>query len=292
MARINTLLLLPAALIGSLLAKTAKAQVSVFDENRRGSLYFNIGTSSPSYKSSTIHINQTASGNNYDLKDVNADNSSSKSTGILSLSFRAGYLFNYNQSWGVELSYDPLAYHVTDQAVHVQGTIDGAAVSKDISFTKANGYAYYLDGANFLSVNLVHRFGIFRNKQRFFAIDLYAKAGAGPAMPHVYNTINGKTNETPQFQTNGWALNGELAARVTIVRHFSLEVAPKYIYANYNNVNVYNGTADQKLKVLTWTVSLGYAFSTTKHNPLFEKPAKSRRVLTIKRIYPDEPVGE
>src|SRR5689334_9572932 len=95
----------PAAMI-LLFTTSAKAQVSVYDVDRHGSLYLSIGTHSPTYGASTLHIKQDALGNDYSLGNLTADDQSNKSSSILSSSFRLGYFFNNNQDLAIELSYD------------------------------------------------------------------------------------------------------------------------------------------------------------------------------------------
>ncbi|MES2703852.1 MAG: hypothetical protein V4649_14525 [Bacteroidota bacterium] len=276
-----TKLLLPAALM-LLPAAAATAQVSVYSQDRHGSIYLSIGTSMPSYKASTIHIKQGALGNDFELQNVTADDESNKSSSILSSNFRVGYFFSYEQDWGVELNYDPISYHVTDgQTVPLKGMLAGAVVDKTVLFSKSNGYSYYLNGANLVLVNVVKRFGIYKNKMHTFYLDALVKAGVGPVMPSISNNIDGKATTNPSFQVSGWNAGVEPAVRATIYRHAYAEVAWKYDYASYSGLNVYSGTAKQKVTSMQFIFSLGYTFSTTKWNPRFNKVQKERKIMTI-----------
>jgi hypothetical protein len=73
------------------------------------------------------------------------------------------------------------------------------------------------------------------------------------------------------------------------LRHLFLEGAYKYSYANYTDIGVYNGTATQKVITSQVVLSVGYAFSTTKRNPLFTKPEKVVIPFAIRPVFPDAP---
>lgn len=271
----------PAAMI-LLFTTVAKAQVSIYDVDRHGSLYLGIGTHSPTYGTSTLHVTQDALGNDYSLENLTAEEKSNKSSSILNSSFRVGYFFNNDQDLAIEVSYDPVSYHVVDgQTAPVKGQIGHNDVIKSLAFSEANGYYYYLNGSNHVLVNLVKRFGLYKNKMHTFYVDVLAKGGAGPAMPAVSNSLGGKVTEGPSFQVGGWNAGFEAALRLTIYRYFYLEGAWKYDRAWYNNIAIYDGTAKQNLTTKSFIFSLGFTISTTERNPRFDKVSKNRPVLTI-----------
>ena len=268
------------------------AQVSFADAGRRGSIYLSVGSGSPTHKPSTISIVQGVPGNvsNYKLSDVDGDNSTTKAAPGLNYNARIGFFFDYSQNWAFELAYDPVKYHVAEgQIVKMTGTRENRDIDTSFAFSPANGYFYNIDGANFLSVNVVRRFQIYQIKSHNVRIDGLAKVGIGPCMPHTYNSIDGKVAEHPAFQLGGWNTGAEAALRLTLMRHVFLEASYKYSYASYKDVSVYNGVASQKLMTSQVIFSLGYWFSTTKHNPLFEKPDNRKPPLTIRPIYPPDP---
>ncbi len=270
------------------IAGKSTAQVSAFDEERRGSVYVAIGSSTPSYKASKITIQQgTTAGNasSYTLNDIAADTKTTKTTGFGS-TVKVGYFFDYYQNWAVELSYEPLKYHVTDaQKVKMSGTMENSPIDTTIVFSAANGYFYNLDGSNMISLNLVRRFQLLQDKRHFVRLDALAKAGGGPVMPHIYNNIAGKVAEYPSFQLGGWNAGVEAALRITLFRYVFVEGAYKYSRASYTDVGVYNGTAKQTLGVSQVIFSGGITFPTTKRNPLFMRPDLSAPPLSIKPIY-------
>ncbi len=275
-------------------SKPATAQVSIYDSEKRGSIYVTVGSSTPSYRPSTINITQGTPSNLsvYTLDKVAADaNSISQSSGLM-MNVRLGYFFDYWQVWALELSYDPIKYHVTDgQKVRMQGTLENNKIDTSLTFSKSGGYFYNIDGANQIAINLVRRFQIFKSKTNSFRFDALAKAGGGPVMPHVFNSIAGKTAEYPSFQLGGWNVGGEAALRLTIMRYAYLEAGYRYSYASYTDIGVYNGSATQKLTTTQVLVGAGITFPTTKHNPLFKK-TKEKWPLTIKPIYHEQPEPE
>lgn len=276
-----------------LLGRSAFAQVSSYDEDKRGSVYVLVGSNTPTFGTSDIHITQGTTGlkSDYTLKGVEADNKTTSKSSGLAMNLKVGYFFDYNQNWAVELSYEPVKYHLTDgQTVQVSGVIDNATVNTTMLFASSKGYFYNIDGTNLLSVNLVRRFQLLQNKKHTLRLDALLKAGGGPAMPHVYNSFNSKTAEYPSFQFGGWNVGGEAALRVTLFRYVFVEGGYKYSHVSYTDIGVYNGTATQTLRVSQILIGGGITFPTTKRNPLFTKPDLSRPPLTIKPIYP-EPVG-
>jgi len=289
--KLNKILFLFIAVV---VAGKTSAQVSMLDEEKRGSVYVLIGSNTPTFKASTIEIAQGTPGSSssYTLDKVAADaNTNSKSSGFGS-NLKVGYFFDYNQVWAVELSYEPVKYHVTDaQKVSVKGTLENNPIDTTFVFSAANGYFYNLDGSNLISVNIVRRFQLLQDKRHLIRLDALAKAGGGPVMPHVYNSFAGKVAEYPSFQLGGWNAGIEAALRLTLFRYVFLEGSYKYSRASYTDVGVYNGNATQKLTISQVIIGGGITFPTTKRNPLFTKPDNKKPPIGIKPIYP-EPIEQ
>lgn len=267
-------------------------QISIFDSEKRGSIYFSIGNNTPTHNPSTIRFVQGTPGNvsDYKLDKVKADDKVTSTKSGLPYNIRVGYFFNYNQTFAIELSYDPVKYHIVNgQNVKMTGMLDSRTIDSSFTFSDSTGHFYNLDGANILSVNLVKRFQLFHPHSKVIRVDALAKVGLGPVMPHVYNSIRGKVAEYPSFQLAGWNAGAEAALRLTIMRHLFLEGAYKYSYANYTDIGVYNGTATHKVTTAQVVLSVGYAFSTTKRNPLFTKPEKIVIPFAIRPVFPDAP---
>jgi hypothetical protein len=282
----NGLLSLSLSILIVLANTTLTAQIRRNDGAHHGSFYLSAGKNVSSFGRSDIHIEQKSLGNNYDMMQVKADN---KGTGLSifpwNLNYRLGYYFDYDQTMGIELSYDPVNFHITDgELIPVQGTInDVPNTSKAIAFSSKDGYYYSLSGANLLLANFVKRYTLFRPITNKIAIDGIAKVGAGPLMPRCESTMpyNGypiHSFDDHQFQFRGFNTALEGALRFTFFRFIYLEAAAKYDYAMYKGMNIYKGTASQNLSTTEVIASLGFTFPTNKFNPLFYHP---RKVITI-----------
>lgn len=279
------MLFFPAVLfVAALLKNTASAQVSFGSEGLRESVYLSIGKGNATYHASTISIQQ-ANASSFDIEQVNADNEAA-SKGGFPVNVRAGFFFDRDQKMALELSIDPVSYHVTDgQKVPMKGTLEHQHVDTMLNFSAKNGYSYYLNGTNFIFVSFVYRQKLLQSQTHNVRLDALGKVGIGPAMPHVMNTINGQAAES-SFKLGGWDAGLELALRLTVARHVFLEAAYKYSHTSYTDIGIDNGSATQTLNTSQTVFSIGYWFSLTKHNPLFAKGEKKKTIYTIKPIHP------
>ena len=248
---------------------------------KNGSLYFSVGDSKAWFFPSTIHIEQNDLGNSYKMVKVAADNKSNAALSALQLSYRIGYYYNYEQTWGVEANFDPLNYHIVNgSVVHVKGTINNVPnVDRDVIFSAANGYYYFYNGANIFLLNLVRRIQVFKPASNKVRIDVLAKVGAGPALPHFVNSLPVNPVADPQMQFGGWNAGAEVALRVTVYRYGFVELAGKYDYASLTGMKVYDGTAHQNMNSYEGIASIGFTFPTTRFNPLFWNEPKITTIL-------------
>ncbi len=253
----------------SMLSSAAFAQIRHKPDGHRGSLYFTVGYNKPTYSKSTVHIEQKTLGNSYDLLKVKADNQNKTgSLDPLALNIRIGYYFDYFQLWGVELSYDPLNYHIADmQTLQMKGTVNNVAGvdAKQVFSEKAGNY-YYMGGANMIGLNLVRRYDLWPRVRKSVGVDAIGRIGGGPLMPSLETSFNGKTFKDPQFQMRGWNFGIETALRFTIKHHLYLELSQKYNYAMYSDMKIFSGTAKQNIGAYQLIGSLGYTIKTTKRN--------------------------
>lgn len=249
-----------------------------------GSVYLSAGYNQALwYSRSNIHIEQGEVGNSYSIMNVKGNNKTGTALSATQLSYRLGYFFNYPQTLGIEISYDPINYAVADQQVKIKGTYNSRwNENTTLPFSKANGYYHHLSGANLFMVNFVRRYQLFRNNTKSLRVDLLAKAGIGPALPHISNRLAVNPVESGQFQFSGWAGGAEIAARVTGFRYGYIEIAGRYNYASFNNMKIYNGTAEQKFHNFEIVASIGGALPTTRLNPLF---SREKRILTMLPFY-------
>lgn len=257
------------------------AQVTDYDEDRRGALYLSLGTDVPTgYGSSTIHIDQSALGNSYDIVNAKATGTTSGSAAgfPMNIDFRLGYYVNYNQNFGIEINYDAAKYGVTDgQMVQIKGTVNGAAYNKVIAFSQLNGFQYSYNGIGILDFNILRRFGIYRSLDHNWAFDLTPKIGIGPVMSYAQANLFSVADK-PSSKMSGWNYGAEIAAKATFRKHFYGEVSYKYNEVNETAVNIPNGTATQQFNSKMVVVTVGCIISTFKRNPLFSSGMKRKRV--------------
>jgi opacity protein-like surface antigen len=279
-------------LLFAIFANPVFAQIKKGSNPKHRSFYLSAGYNKEKYFNSTIKVAQPTLGNDYSLLKVKADALANvKSIFPWQLNYRLGYYFNYDQTCGVELNYDPVNYHITNgQNVQLKGTYNNQPnTNSTIPFTK-NGYYYGMDGANFILLNFVRRFTIYRPNSNRVGIDAIAKAGVGPLMPHFVsslpvNNVPVSTFNDPQFRLKGWNAGTEAALRITVYRYGYMEIAGKYDYAAYNNLKVYDGTVKQNLNTLEVIASLGVTIPTNRYNPLFHH---EKNIITIIPFFMDK----
>ena len=271
---------------------TSSAQVRRNGGAKHKSFYLSAGYNKSQFSNSTIHIQQDALNNKYDLLKVKGDNTKSyKSIFPWQLNYRIGYYYNYEQTCGLELGYDPVNYHmVNGQTVKLKGTLNNVPnVSSSFPFSAANGYYYALNGANFLLFNFVRRFTVYRPNSNRVGVDAIGKLGAGPVMPNFVSNIAKDSFNAKQFRLCGWNAAAEAALRVTIYRYGYLEIAAKYDYALYNNLTIDKGTAKQNLRTLEIVGCVGFTLPTNRFNPLFHH---ERRIVTIIPFFMDKKLAD
>ena len=244
---------------------------------KNGSLYFSWGYNKEWYTPSTVHIRPASLGNDYKMVRVKGHDHPGWDEGLLSIPFtipqynyRLGYFFNEKQDLAIEINFDHTKYIISDnQDVHIKGQFEGNKADITRHFSEAEGSYYYLNnGANFLLFNLVKRFPLVQpGKKNNFKLDLLAKAGIGPVIPHVQNSLFGQKNE-PGFQIGGWNTGVETAFRLTAFKYVYLELAQKFDYARYSNLKVYEGRARQSFGCYELILNLGFTLPTGKRNKL------------------------
>jgi len=262
-------------------ALPAKAQEAPRDKYLKivgnGSLYFSWGYNTEWYTRSTVHVKQPGLQNDYELQSVKAHDHRGWDEGLFQkqltipqYNYRLGYFFNKKQDLAFEINFDHTKYIITDgQSVRVKGTMADRPVDETIVFDNNKGFSYFLNnGANFLLFNLVKRFELYNAPTRLLRVDLLAKAGIGPVIPHVENTLFGQAND-PGFQLGGWNTGVETALRFSFLKYGYLEFAQKADYARYSGLAVYQGKAHQSFGTYELILNLGFMLPTGKHNILF-----------------------
>ncbi len=249
-----------------------------------GTIYFSAGYNNVWYGKSNIHLEQGELGNSYTMLKVKGDSKTGAAISPLMLNYRLGFYFGEFQTVGMEISYDPFNYAIKDnQVVTEKGTVNGKLnVTKPVLFSKGAGSYYYFSGVNFINVNFVRRYHVFNNNTKSLQLDIVGKVGVGPAMPHFQSSLPVNPVDGPQFAQGGWNTGAEIGLKATVYRFVYLEITGKYDYANFNNLKIYNGTANQELHTYGVIASVGATLPTMKLNPLFHK---EHRITTILPFY-------
>ncbi len=237
-------------------------------KERKGEFYFSWGYNKEWYTHSSVKVNQPELNNNYTFQNIHSNDHIGWDQGLLSIplsipqyNYRIGYFFNKKKGLAWEINFDHTKHLITDgQQAHLVGTLGGRQVDTTINFSQSNGFVYYLNnGANFLLFNIVKRWNWDESKTGNFKLDFLAKAGIGPVIPHVQNTLFGYPNDMG-FQIGGWNMGIEAGVRSTFHKHVYVEFTNKIDYARYSNLKVYKGTAKQAFGTYELILSLGYTF--------------------------------
>ncbi len=235
---------------------------------REGEFYFSWGYNTEWFSQSDVHVSQPTLGNDYTLNNVNAHDHRGWDEGLFSkaltipqYNYRIGYFFNKKRGLGVEINFDHTKYIIADQQdIQITGTQNNVPVNTTINFADSNGFRYYLNnGANFLLFNFVKRWHWLGESSKNFKLDLIAKAGVGPVIPHVENRFYGQANNQG-FQFGGWNTGVEGVIRATLYKYIYVEYCNKYDYAQYSNLKVYQGTAKQNFHTYEMILNLGVTF--------------------------------
>jgi len=233
--------------------------------SHRGEIYFSWGYNTEWYTRSRIKVQQASLGNDYTFYNVKGHDHRgwdeglfSKALSIPQYNYRLGYFFNDKHDLGVEINFDHTKFIIADnQAIALKGKLGGRYVDTSIGFSEKSGFYYYLNnGANFLLFNIVKRWHWYTNPKSNFKLDLLGKAGVGPVIPHVDNSLFGKGNN-PGFQLGGWNTGVEGALRSTFYRYVYLEFCGKLDYARYSGLHVYEGTAKHAFGTAELILNLG-----------------------------------
>lgn len=235
----------------------------------KGEFYFSWGYNTEWYTRSNVHISQPSLGNNYTFTSIRGVDHRGWDEGLFSeplsipqYNYRLGYIFNEEKDLGFEINFDHTKFIFSDQNAHIKGTLNGRAVDSTIAFSQQNGFYYFLNnGANFLLFNIVKRWHFYRAPTGKLKVDLLGKAGIGPVIPHVQNSLFGHPNDQG-FQFGGWNTGVEGSLRATFFKFVYLEFCNKLDYARYSNLGIYQGTARQAFGTYEWILNLGITLPT------------------------------
>ena len=253
-----------------LLAGTYSATGQSKKTERKKEFYFSWGYNTEWYTKSTVKIDQPLLGNNYSFEKIKGHDHKGWDEGLFSkaltipqYNYRIGLFINKEKGIAVEINFDLTKFIFADQMAHVTGILNKRYVDTSINFAKPNFYYYLNNGANFLLFNIVKRWHWYAAKNEKVKVDFLGKAGIGPVIPHVENSLFGKLN-TQGFQFGGWNIGVEAAVRVTFFKYVYLEYTNKLDYARYSNLKVYEGTARHAFGTYEMMLNLGVTFPVGK----------------------------
>ncbi len=226
-------------------------------------MYLAWGYNKEWYGSSTIKISQPSLGNDYELRDITGndrigwDKLFQHEITIPQYNYRFGFFLKKHPSVGFEFNFDHTKYQMTPgQYAHVVGTINNQHVDTNMYIQDDFYYWKLNNGANFFCINVMKRFYVAGTKNGKVKLFNLYKAGLGPTVPHVENTLRGKENDKG-FQFGGFNFAIEAAYRVEFGKYIYLDIAQKLDYAYYFGLKVYQGTASQSFSTYEVIGTLG-----------------------------------
>jgi hypothetical protein len=252
------------ALSSLMLSTGVKAQSKIVKD---GDFYFSWGYNTEWYTHSNIHVSQPGQNSDFTFMDVTAhdhkgwdNNLLHKDISIPQYNYRIGYFFNEKQDWGFEINFDHTKYVVQyGQSVRLKGTLNGRSVDTTV-VTNESALLWMLNnGANFLQFNLVKKLKILDLCSSKIQFDCLLKAGVGPTIPHVENTIFGHDN-VPHFQFGGWNADADVSFKLNFFKHIFIEYQSKVVYGRYFGLKVYDGRADQHFGCYEMALVIGGSF--------------------------------
>ncbi|MCC6185719.1 MAG: hypothetical protein IT256_01060 [Chitinophagaceae bacterium] len=264
-------------------AANSKAQNTDYVGNK-GQLYFSWGYNKEWYTLSNIHVRQESLGNDYTFRNVIGKDKPGWDTksifkqaiSIPQYNYRLGYWFKDN--WAFEINFDHTKYQVEQQQLlHIEGQINSLPVDTHI-INRGNLMWQLNNGANFFLFNIVHRYQVPRMQYKNFNISLLMKGGMGFMTPHVENTILGNSNK-PGFQLSGLNVGVEAALRFTVFKYAYLEFCNKAVYARYNNLKIYEGTARQAFGCYEMIANIGASIPLKKTKKKNAEPTTGNEII-------------
>jgi hypothetical protein len=239
--------------------------------NKDAEWFFSLGFNKTYYSPSSINVSQPSLGNNFTVNHVDAHDEY-RTPGLRSPdNIRIGRFIDEDKVWGVDLSLDHDKYTTTlNQVAYVSGVNTGGVGYQTLSSTY---FSYMLhNGLNQLMVDLVYRKPLVGSINESSSLAFIGRVGAGAAIVHPYNEINGEENDVGQkeisnligFNSGWWRIVGastgvEAGVRYTVTKPFYIELTDKAITTYIKNVPVYQGSASQNILSNQIVLVFGYA---------------------------------
>lgn len=241
---------------------------------KNGVLYGSWGYNTEWYTRSNIHIVQPSLQNDFTFENIQAhdhigwDHLFHVQFTIPQYNYRLGYFFDKKQLWAFELNFDHTKYVVTQgQMVTLKGTMNGKPIDNPSLLITPYVLIWQLNnGANFFLFNIVRKLPVYSSpKTKDFIFYSLVKAGVGPVIPHVDNTIFGNANNR-HFQLGGWNTGVEGVLRFIFFKYAYLEYCCKLDYARYSYLGIYAGEANQAFGCFEMIANAGICVPLSKGN--------------------------
>lgn len=209
-----------------------------------GTFYVYWGYNRDWYSKSTISFKNTTT-DNYDFTLHNAHASDKPDMEnyykldqltIPQYNLHAGYFFNNKHDLGIEVSWDHLKYVVNDfQDMRVSGNIRGREIDKDTVVTPDFVHLQHTNGNNYLMVNLMKKYSLFKKKNIEFSI--VGKYGAGVLVSYTISTVLG-SHDGGYFHYHGWLTGVATELKLDLFKYFYISTSLQGAFVNYTNTKI------------------------------------------------------
>lgn len=169
-----------------------------------------------------VRIRQPALGNDFTVESVSFDDESFRSP--IWYGVRAGYFFEQTPWLGVAAEFVHFKILAeTAETRRLTGTRGGVPVDTTARVDTVVQEFSITHGVNYLTLDLLVRYSLLSDPERFprGRLQLYAGAGAGPVITHAENRIDGVENDE-RYEVGGVGVQGFVGIRALLFRHFGL----------------------------------------------------------------------
>jgi hypothetical protein len=195
--------------------------------------------------SSDLNISQSTQGNDLTFSDIHYSDESFNSP--IYYGYRLGYFFESRPYLGVELEFFHFKiFSDPQEQVLTSGIQNGSPIHRIQALGEVVQRFSISHGVNFLLLNLVGRYGLFRSLEKPHGrIQWSGRLGIGPTILHPESTIEGVEDEHYEFNSPGLQL--AIGSSVSLWSRSSLLVEYKFTYNKVAEAGLAEGTADTSL---------------------------------------------
>ena len=181
-----------------------------------------------SLQSSDVRIEQSDLGNSFRFRDVKFDDDSFESPPVYGL--RAGYFFEQLPWLGVALDF--VHFKIigdTSEVKPLVGTRNGVAVDTTARVDSIVQQFQVTHGVNYLTVNVLARYGFLEDPVEFprGRVQLYGGAGVGPVIAHTENRVDGLKNREG-YEVAGTGLQVFVGVRALLFKYLGVFVEYRF----------------------------------------------------------------